>query len=155
MLCYEETKHLLHTSGSTLGAGPQLCGQVCGWVRAGGLGVASVCVCVCEKWLIHIQQHMDRHLHTPLSYIHTCTCACTTPPTPDPTRIHYVSFTISLFLHPIHPHFYTLYTSRCYKKPAPNTVYFDDVRLQMDSKALGELYNKTDPPRKVDFVQVG
>lgn len=40
-----------------------------------------------------------------------------------------------------------------YKKAVADDVYFDDVRLQMDSKALGELYNKTDPPKKVDFVQ--
>lgn len=40
-----------------------------------------------------------------------------------------------------------------YKKQVDDAVYFDDVRLQMDSKALGEMYNKTDPPKKVDFVQ--
>lgn len=46
------------------------------------------------------------------------------------------------------------FVAKRYKLSAPREVYFDDVRLQMDAKALGELYSKTDPPKKVDVVQV-
>jgi len=45
------------------------------------------------------------------------------------------------------------FVAKRYKKPVENKVYFADVALQMDAKHLGDEYNKTDPPKKVDFVQ--
>eukprot|EP00731_Ephydatia_muelleri_P038018 Em0630g4a len=45
------------------------------------------------------------------------------------------------------------YVAKCYMKPVERRVYFEDVKLQMDSKLWGELYNNCDPPKKVDFFQ--
>lgn len=32
--------------------------------------------------------------------------------------------------------------------------YFDDVKLQMDAKLWAELYNRYNPPKKIDMFQV-
>lgn len=37
----------------------------------------------------------------------------------------------------------------------PRETYFDDVRLQMDAKSWGEEYNRHNPPKKVDIIQMG
>ena len=37
-------------------------------------------------------------------------------------------------------------------KPVERRVYFEDVKLQMDSKLWGELYNNCDPPKKVIYA---
>ena len=34
----------------------------------------------------------------------------------------------------------------------PPQVYYDDVKLQMDAKMLGDLYSSCNPPKKVDFI---
>mmetsp|Transcript_2601 Transcript_2601/g.7375 ORF Transcript_2601/g.7375 Transcript_2601/m.7375 type:complete len:628 (+) Transcript_2601:74-1957(+) len=40
-----------------------------------------------------------------------------------------------------------------YKNPSTSAeVYYEDVKLQMDAKLLGELYNSCHPPKKVDFI---
>lgn len=40
-----------------------------------------------------------------------------------------------------------------YKKEHVKTaVYYNDLLVQMDAKALGEAYNKTDPPKQVGVV---
>lgn len=41
-----------------------------------------------------------------------------------------------------------------YTLPVTKRVYFTDVLVQMDAKHLGEEYSKTQPPKKIDFVQV-
>mmetsp|Transcript_2286 Transcript_2286/g.4601 ORF Transcript_2286/g.4601 Transcript_2286/m.4601 type:complete len:786 (-) Transcript_2286:414-2771(-) len=41
-----------------------------------------------------------------------------------------------------------------YKTLVDNGAYYDDMLLQMDSKRLGLEYNKTHPPKQVDFMQV-
>lgn len=39
--------------------------------------------------------------------------------------------------------------SKRYKKEhVPRGVYYNDLLVQMDAKALGEAYNKTDPPKQ-------
>ncbi|GAX82885.1 hypothetical protein CEUSTIGMA_g10311.t1 [Chlamydomonas eustigma] len=43
--------------------------------------------------------------------------------------------------------------AKLYKKPVKKRVYFGDVLVQMDAKFLGEQYNKTQPPKKVDVLQ--
>ena len=40
-------------------------------------------------------------------------------------------------------------TKRYKKEGVHSTVYFSDLLVQMDAKHLGELYNKTHPPKKV------
>ena len=41
------------------------------------------------------------------------------------------------------------YVAKCYMKEAPRDVYFEDVKLQMDSKLWGEKYNQLTVPKKV------
>ena len=41
------------------------------------------------------------------------------------------------------------YVAKCYMKEAPRDVYFEDVKLQMDSKLWGERYNRLTIPKKV------
>ena len=41
------------------------------------------------------------------------------------------------------------YVAKCYMKEAPRDVYFEDVKLQMDSKLWGEKYNQLAVPKKV------
>lgn len=41
-----------------------------------------------------------------------------------------------------------------YKKHVSNETYFTDALLQMDAKLLGDEYNKTNPPKQVDVLQV-
>ena len=33
-------------------------------------------------------------------------------------------------------------------------VLFDDVKLQMEAKLYSELYNKNDPPKPIDIMQI-
>jgi len=33
-------------------------------------------------------------------------------------------------------------------------VLFDDVKLQMEAKLYSELYNKHDPPKPIDIMQI-
>jgi elongation factor 2 kinase len=46
------------------------------------------------------------------------------------------------------------FVAKRYKRTVPDSLYYADVTLQMDAKQLGELYNKTDPPKKIDVMQV-
>ncbi|KAG2490554.1 hypothetical protein HYH03_010948 [Edaphochlamys debaryana] len=39
------------------------------------------------------------------------------------------------------------------KEGVRKSVYYNDVLVQMDAKMLGEMYNKTDPPKQVDVMQ--
>ncbi len=41
------------------------------------------------------------------------------------------------------------YVAKCYMKEASVETYFDDVKLQMDSKLWGEEYSKLNIPKKV------
>lgn len=41
------------------------------------------------------------------------------------------------------------YVAKRYIKEVPNETYFDDVKLQMDSKLWGEEYSKLNIPKKV------
>eukprot|EP00899_Mesostigma_viride_P019617 jgi/Mesvir1/27657/Mv07381-RA.2 len=45
------------------------------------------------------------------------------------------------------------YVAKRYTQPVDDNVYYEDVKLQMQSKVYGELYNRTEPPKKVDFLQ--
>ena len=72
-------------------------------------------------------------------------------------------FSLSLSLTPSSPHRKKLskfvqhpdwnnasnYVAKCYMKEAPRDVYFEDVKLQMDSKLWGEKYNQLAVPKKV------
>ncbi len=46
------------------------------------------------------------------------------------------------------------FVAKRYKRCVPDSVYFSDVTLQMDAKQLAEEYNNTDPPKKIDVMQV-
>lgn len=47
------------------------------------------------------------------------------------------------------------YVAKCYKsKDIPRERYFDDVKLQMDAKLWAVLYNKHNPPKKIDIIQM-
>jgi len=46
------------------------------------------------------------------------------------------------------------YVAKQYIDKVPRSMYFDDVRLQMDAKLWGEEYNRYNPPKKVDIFQV-
>ncbi|EFX89875.1 hypothetical protein DAPPUDRAFT_299989 [Daphnia pulex] len=39
-------------------------------------------------------------------------------------------------------------------QPAPREVYFDEVKLQMDTKLWGEEFNRHHPPKQIDFFQM-
>ena len=41
------------------------------------------------------------------------------------------------------------YVAKQYIDKVPRSMYFDDVRLQMDAKLWGEEYNRYNPPKKV------
>lgn len=41
------------------------------------------------------------------------------------------------------------YVAKHYKKEVPRETYYDDVKLQMDSKLWGEEYSKLNIPKKV------
>lgn len=45
------------------------------------------------------------------------------------------------------------YVAKRYMKAVERETYFDDVKLQMDSKLWGEEYSKLRVPKKVDFCQ--
>ncbi len=34
----------------------------------------------------------------------------------------------------------------------PRERYFDDVKLQMDAKLWAEIYNRHNPPKKIDML---
>lgn len=47
------------------------------------------------------------------------------------------------------------YVAKCYiDKDIPRDRYFQDVRLQMDAKLWAELYNRQNPPKKIDIFQM-
>ncbi|CAF0889007.1 unnamed protein product [Brachionus calyciflorus] len=47
------------------------------------------------------------------------------------------------------------YVAKCYKDSSTErSRYFDDVRVQMDAKFWAELFNRLNPPKKVDIMQM-
>ena len=45
--------------------------------------------------------------------------------------------------------------AKCYRdEEVPRERYFDDVKLQMDAKLWAELYNRHNPPKKIDMFQM-
>lgn len=46
------------------------------------------------------------------------------------------------------------YVAKTYIEEAARKTYFDDVKIQMDAKVWAEEYNRQNPPKKVDIVQV-
>lgn len=47
------------------------------------------------------------------------------------------------------------YVAKSYKDPTvPRQRYFDDVKLQMDAKLWAEIYNRHNPPKKIDMFQL-
>ncbi|XP_059548034.1 eukaryotic elongation factor 2 kinase [Myotis daubentonii] len=46
------------------------------------------------------------------------------------------------------------YVAKRYIEPVDRSVYFEDVRLQMEAKLWGEEYNRHKPPKQVDIVQM-
>lgn len=46
------------------------------------------------------------------------------------------------------------YVAKRYLAPVARSAYFDDVKLQMDSKIWGEEYNRHNPPKQVDIFQM-
>uniref|UniRef100_A0A8C3AUE3 Eukaryotic elongation factor 2 kinase n=1 Tax=Cyclopterus lumpus TaxID=8103 RepID=A0A8C3AUE3_CYCLU len=46
------------------------------------------------------------------------------------------------------------YVSKRYMETVDRTVYFEDVRLQMEAKLWGEEYNRHRPPKQVDIMQM-
>lgn len=46
------------------------------------------------------------------------------------------------------------YVAKRYMDVVEREVYFEDVQLQMDAKLWGEEYNRHNPPKKVDIMQV-
>ncbi|XP_077979955.1 eukaryotic elongation factor 2 kinase-like isoform X2 [Glandiceps talaboti] len=46
------------------------------------------------------------------------------------------------------------YVAKHYIDEVERDVYFEDVKLQMDAKIWGEEYNRHNPPKKVDIIQM-
>ncbi|KAM7534932.1 hypothetical protein Aperf_G00000097603 [Anoplocephala perfoliata] len=46
------------------------------------------------------------------------------------------------------------YVAKRYISPVSNSVYLDDVRLQMEAKLWAEAFNRQNPPKKVDVFQM-
>lgn len=46
------------------------------------------------------------------------------------------------------------YVAKSYMENVSRDVYFEDVRLQMDAKLWGEEFNRHNPPKKVDVLQM-
>ena len=47
------------------------------------------------------------------------------------------------------------YVAKSYKDPTvPRQRYYDDVKLQMDAKLWAEIYNRHNPPKKIDMFQL-
>jgi elongation factor 2 kinase len=47
------------------------------------------------------------------------------------------------------------YVAKCYiDSSMTRERYFEDVQLQMDAKLWAELYNRHNPPKKIDMFQV-
>ncbi|XP_014779788.1 eukaryotic elongation factor 2 kinase [Octopus bimaculoides] len=46
------------------------------------------------------------------------------------------------------------YVAKRYLEDVDRSVYFEDVKLQMDAKLWGEEYNRHNPPKKVDIFQM-
>lgn len=46
------------------------------------------------------------------------------------------------------------YVAKQYMENVDRSVYFDDVKLQIDAKLWGEEYNRHNPPKKVDIFQM-
>lgn len=46
------------------------------------------------------------------------------------------------------------YVAKKYMESVDRSVYFEDVKLQMDAKLWGEEYNRHNPPKKIDIFQM-
>ncbi|XP_043209995.1 eukaryotic elongation factor 2 kinase-like isoform X2 [Amphibalanus amphitrite] len=46
------------------------------------------------------------------------------------------------------------YVAKAYMVPVDRRTYFDDVKLQMEAKLWSEEYNRHNPPKKVDIMQM-
>ncbi|XP_037069554.1 eukaryotic elongation factor 2 kinase-like, partial [Pollicipes pollicipes] len=46
------------------------------------------------------------------------------------------------------------YVAKSYMVPVDRRTYFDDVKLQMEAKLWSEEYNRHNPPKKVDIMQM-
>ncbi|GLI63916.1 hypothetical protein VaNZ11_007055 [Volvox africanus] len=66
----------------------------------------------------------------------------------------YAAKKLSTFTHNVDWHKAQNMVAKRYKKEGVRkAVYYNDVLVQMDAKMLGEMYNKTDPPKQVDVMQ--
>ncbi|GFR42631.1 hypothetical protein Agub_g3567 [Astrephomene gubernaculifera] len=66
----------------------------------------------------------------------------------------YAAKKLSTFTHNVDWHKAQNMVAKRYKKEGvKRSVYYNDVLVQMDAKMLGEMYNKTDPPKQVDVMQ--
>ncbi|EFJ52581.1 hypothetical protein VOLCADRAFT_33453, partial [Volvox carteri f. nagariensis] len=66
----------------------------------------------------------------------------------------YAAKKLSTFTHNVDWHKAQNMVAKRYKKEGVRkSVYYNDVLVQMDAKMLGEMYNKTDPPKQVDVMQ--
>jgi elongation factor 2 kinase len=47
------------------------------------------------------------------------------------------------------------YVAKCYiDTEIPKENYFNDVKVQMDAKLWAEIYNRFNPPKKIDMIQM-
>ena len=46
------------------------------------------------------------------------------------------------------------YVAKKYMESVDRSVYFEDVKLQMDAKLWGDEYNRHNPPKKIDIFQM-
>ena len=46
------------------------------------------------------------------------------------------------------------YVAKTYIDPVEESIYFEDVKLQMDAKIWAEMYNRTGPPKQIDIFQM-
>ncbi|GIL71722.1 hypothetical protein Vretifemale_2235 [Volvox reticuliferus] len=66
----------------------------------------------------------------------------------------YAAKKLSTFTHNVDWHKAQNMVAKRYKKEGVRkSVYYNDVLVQMDAKMLGEMYNKTEPPKQVDVMQ--
>ncbi|KXZ51661.1 hypothetical protein GPECTOR_11g114 [Gonium pectorale] len=66
----------------------------------------------------------------------------------------YAAKKLSTFTHNVDWHKAQNMVAKRYKKEGVRrSVYYNDVLVQMDAKMLGEMYNRTDPPKQVDVMQ--
>lgn len=66
----------------------------------------------------------------------------------------YAAKQLSTFTHSVDWHKANNVVAKRYKKEGVRRgVYYNDLLVQMDAKMLGEMYNRTDPPKQVDVMQ--